>query len=239
MSELSAALGALASEVLGTGAALPPRLARFAVFNRASSPEQRGDHKAGQRSAVQSAPTTGRLSDPARLGAVRQGRGAKSAANASTAYSDEPERSERIRGLAEALALGEAAKVQWVASAEVVPARVLAELWGLTPQALGPAAARGEVFAIVVKSRRYYPREFLGLERDTVSAVTRALDGLSPSEKLVFWKRPHGALGGKTVLQALGTPGRAASGGGVARVTDLARVWSQDAHASRDPPAAD
>ncbi len=106
-------------------------------------------------------------------------------------------------GLEGAVAQGEAAKVAWVASGEVIPARSLADAWGLTPQALGPAADRNELFPIVVKSRRYYPREFLQLNRDDVSAVSKALGNLSPTEKLVFWKRSHGALNGKTVLQVL------------------------------------
>jgi hypothetical protein len=107
-------------------------------------------------------------------------------------------------GLAGAAKRGEAARVDWVRSGEVVPAKALAERWGLTPQALGPAAARGEVFSTVIKSHRYYPREFLELDRDEVGAVCRALGSLTPQEKLIFWKKPHGALAGKTVLQALG-----------------------------------
>lgn len=124
-------------------------------------------------------------------------------------------------GLAAAVARGEAARVEWVRSGEVVPASVLAEKWGLTPQALGPAADRGEVFAIVVKRRRYYPKEFLELCREDVAAVSQSLGNLSPEEKLVFWKHAHGALGGKTVLQLLSRKNRASQ---LTRVTELARA---------------
>ncbi|WP_141288061.1 hypothetical protein [Ideonella azotifigens] len=134
-------------------------------------------------------------------------------------------------GLAAAVARGEAAKVEWVQSGEVVPAKLLADHWGLTPQALGPAADRGEVFAILVKRQRYYPREFLDLDRHAVGAVAQALSGLSPTEKLVFWKRPHGGLGGKTVLQALTATNDAAQ---LARVVQLARSWAEEAHPKRD-----
>ena len=48
---------------------------------------------------------------------------------------DIPDQLRKPDGLNAALARGEAAKVQWVQSGEVVPAKVLAEKWGLTPQA--------------------------------------------------------------------------------------------------------
>jgi hypothetical protein len=134
-------------------------------------------------------------------------------------------------GLAGAIARGEAAKVQWVASGEVVPAKALADKWGLTPQALGPAAGRGEVFAVVVQRQRFYPREFLDLDRADVATVSKSLGDLSPEEKLVFWKRPHGALGGKTVSELLG--GRK-NGAQLVHVARLAQSWAAQAHAEND-----
>jgi hypothetical protein len=47
-------------------------------------------------------------------------------------------------GLAGATARGEAARVQWVKDGLVVPGEQLAQAWGLTRQALAPAADRGE-----------------------------------------------------------------------------------------------
>lgn len=132
-------------------------------------------------------------------------------------------------GHAGAVARGEAAKVQWVKAGEIVPAKTLAERWALTPQALGPAADRGEVFAIVVKRQRYYPKEFLELDRATVAQVSKALGSLSPSEKLIFWKRPHGALGGRTVLQAL-----TSDAGQAARAAQLAQAWAAEGHTESD-----
>lgn len=121
--------------------------------------------------------------------------------------------------------------MEWVKSGEVVPARTLADVWGLTPQALGPAADRGEVFAVVIKRQRYYPKEFLELDRDDVSAVSKALGSLPPAEKLIFWKRPHGALAGKTVLQSLSGKRDEARLG---RVAQLARTWAAEAQADTD-----
>lgn len=131
-------------------------------------------------------------------------------------------------GLAAAAARGEAAKVEWVTSGEVIPAKTLAGVWGLTPKALRLAADLGEVFAVVVKRQRYFPKEFLELNREEVGAVSKALGSLSPSEKLIFWKRPHGALGGKTVLQLLGGKKDDAQLG---RVTQLAQAWAAEAQA--------
>ena len=132
-------------------------------------------------------------------------------------------------GLAGAVARGEAAKIEWVKTGEVVRAQVLADHWGLTPQALGPAAARGEVFAVTVKRQRFYPKEFLVLERDDVGAVTKALGELAPEDKLIFWKRPHGALGGKTVLESLSSRTGASE---LARVTQLAQSWAAQAQSA-------
>jgi hypothetical protein len=55
----------------------------------------------------------------------------------------------------------------------VVPGEQLAQALGLTRQALAPAAERGEVFAVKVGNRLYYPQAFLGMERATVAAIQR------------------------------------------------------------------
>lgn len=133
-------------------------------------------------------------------------------------------------GLGAALARGEGAKVEWIRAGEIVSAKTLADRWGLTPQALGPAAKRGELFAVVVSRERYYPSEFLELDRDDVSAVCMALGPLSAGEKLVFWKRPHGALGGKPVFELL--RGKTGDGSQVARVVQLARARAAQAEAN-------
>ena len=125
-------------------------------------------------------------------------------------------------GLAGAAARGEAARVQWVSDGRVVPGEQLAQAWGLTRQALAPAADRGEVFAVKVGNRLYYPQAFLGLDRETVATVCRALGDLSASEKLMFWLRDHGALAGKSVALALeaGLP--------LAKVERLAAAWARE-----------
>jgi hypothetical protein len=41
------------------------------------------------------------------------------------------------------------------------------------------------------------------MDREAVAAVCRALGNLDASEKLMFWRREHGALAGKNVAAAL------------------------------------
>jgi hypothetical protein len=135
-------------------------------------------------------------------------------------------------GLAGASARGEVARVQWIKDGLVVPGEQLAQAWGLTRQALAPAAERGEVFAVKIGNRLYYPETFLSLDRETVARVCRALGGIGTSEKLMFWLRDHGALKGKTVARALeaGTP--------AARVERLATAWARERGAARAAAAA-
>jgi hypothetical protein len=135
-------------------------------------------------------------------------------------------------GLAGATARGEAARVQWVKDGLVVPGEQLAQAWGLTRQALAPASARGDVFAVKVGNRLYYPRSFLVLDRESVAAVCRALGDIGSSEKLMFWLRDHGALAGKSV------PATLAAGVAVPKVERLAEAWARERGAARVAAAA-
>lgn len=135
-------------------------------------------------------------------------------------------------GLAGAVARGEAARVQWVKGGLIVPGEQLAQAWGLTRQALAPASERGELFAVKVGNRLYYPRSFLDLDRESVAIVCRALGDLGSSEKLMFWLRDHGTLAGKSVAATLeaGVP--------VAKVERLAASWARERGAARVAAAA-
>ena len=135
-------------------------------------------------------------------------------------------------GLAVATARGEAARVQWVKEGLVVPGEQLAQAWGLTRQALAPAADRGEVFAVKIGNRLYYPQAFLALDREAVAKVCRALGDIGTSEKLMFWLREHGVLGGKGVAAALD------AGVAVAKVERLATAWARERGVGRGAAAA-
>ncbi|MGE4088418.1 MAG: hypothetical protein AB7F93_10060 [Immundisolibacter sp.] len=184
--------------------------------------------------------TVGRLSEDLgslRLAVTKQGlpaprtrgvRARAAPANVSTTSTQQG----KAGGLAGATARGEAARVQWVKDGLVVPGEQLAQAWGLTRQALAPAADRGEVFAVKIGNRLYYPQAFMGMDRETVATVCRALGDLSSSEKLMFWLRDHGALAGKSVAVALeaGTP--------VSKVERLASAWARERGAARVAAAA-
>ena len=97
---------------------------------------------------------------------------------------------------------------------------------------MAPAADRGEVFAVKVGNRLYYLQAFLGMDRETVAAICRALGDLGASEKLMFWLRYHGTLAGKSVAVALeaGVP--------VSKVERMAAAWARERGAARVPTAA-
>jgi hypothetical protein len=132
------------------------------------------------------------------------------------------ESSSKYGGLKEAQSRGESAKVRWVQDGDVVPGQQLAENWGITRQALGAAAGRGETFSLKVGGRLYYPSKFLELERAAVSAVCVALGDITPTEKFVFWMRGHGSLGGKSVSESLH------AGVAIERIVRLARAWAAE-----------
>jgi hypothetical protein len=186
--------------------------------------------------------TVGRLSKD--LGSLRsavsqqgfelpRARGPRVAAPKSSTSSDQ--RLQATGGLARASARGEAARVQWVEAGLVVPGEQLARAWGLTRQALAPAADRGELFAVKVGNRLYYPQAFLVMDREAVATICRALGDLGASEKLMFWLREHGALAGKSVAAAL------EAGAAVAKLERLAAGWARErgaAHGARNAAAA-
>lgn len=119
----------------------------------------------------------------------------------------------------------------WVSEGELVPARRLADAWGVKALALRAAEKRGEIFSVVVDRRRYYPCEFLSLDRGDVATVCRLLSPLDSIEKLFFWKRRHGTLQGRTVLGALGTKGDSSR---LECVTQLARAATAQARADAE-----
>jgi len=121
-----------------------------------------------------------------------------------------PSASAEESGFAAAMTRGFAAKRDWVANYEVVELGELAERWGCELEGLAYNLAQGDLFSVDVEGSRYVPSEFLRLEVQVVVAVCRALGAMTDTEKLVFWKRGHGALGGQSVLSCLkaeGEPG--------------------------------
>jgi hypothetical protein len=107
-------------------------------------------------------------------------------------------------GLAGAISRGEQAKREWVRNGEVVPIEGLVQAWGLTVDAIDQAERDGELFSVSIGGHRYVPSEFMRLSRADVSAVCRELHPwLTAVEELFFFRKKHGALGGKTAFEAI------------------------------------
>jgi hypothetical protein len=159
---------------------------------------------------------------------ARRARVRKAQVGAKTAHPQATALTPATGGLAGAKARGEAARVQWIQDGLVVTGEQLAQAWGLTRQALAPAARRGEVFAVKVGNRLYYPQAFLNMDRDVVASICRALGDIDASQKLTFWLREHGALAGKTVSVAL------EAGLSLRKVESLALGWARERGALPD-----
>jgi hypothetical protein len=125
-------------------------------------------------------------------------------------------------GLLAAQARGAAARARWIEDGLVVPGSQLAQAWGTPQETLAMDTDSGEVVSIAIVGREYFPKALLSLDRLTAGAICRALRRLQDIEKLMFWLRDHGVLGGRSVAAALeaGTP--------TANVTALAEAWARE-----------
>jgi hypothetical protein len=65
-----------------------------------------------------------------------------------------------------------------------------------------------------------------------VARICAALGRLDSTEKLMFWVREHGALGGRSVAAAL------EGGASLPQVERLADAWARERGAARDAAAA-
>jgi len=125
-------------------------------------------------------------------------------------------------GLCAATAKGQATRRAWVADGEVVTQSALAFHWRTSTRTVQRELKREQIFGFHIDGQTYVIAEFLRVDRLMATAVSSALRGLSPETKLVFWKRAHGALGGRTVCEILESERPVPA---LARVTELAQVW--------------
>jgi hypothetical protein len=105
--------------------------------------------------------------------------------------------------LAGAQRRGEARLVQWTLDGTLVPVSTVEQAWGIKRQSVDAARARGEIFSVYVRGQHWYPAEALKIDRQALAAVVRALGDESPTSKLLFLLRHHGALGGLTSAEAV------------------------------------
>ena len=124
-------------------------------------------------------------------------------------------------GLVAAQVRGVAARARWIEEGLVVSGPQLAQAWGISQETLATATASGEVVSIAIDGSEYFPKALMSLDRLTAGAICRALRKLQDTEKLMFWLRDHGALGGRSMAAALeaGTP--------TVKVTALAEAWAR------------
>lgn len=125
-------------------------------------------------------------------------------------------------GLAAAEVRGAAARARWIEEGLVVPGPQLAQAWGIPQETLATATAGGEVVSIDIDGSVYFPRALQNMNRLTAGTICRAMRHLQDTEKLMFWLRDHGSLGGRTVAEAMnaGTP--------AAKVIRLAEAWARE-----------
>ncbi len=124
-------------------------------------------------------------------------------------------------GLVAAEARGAAARARWIKEGLLVLGPQLAQAWGIPQEALATATASSEVVSMTIDGSEYFPKALLSLDRLTAGAICRALRQLQDTEKLMFWLRDHGVLGGTNPAAALsaGTP--------IAQVIALAQAWAR------------
>ena len=89
---------------------------------------------------------------------------------------------------------------------------------GMSTQDLAGAESRDELFSFLVGRKHWYTANLLEIGTEGTAELCRALAGLDPASKLVFFRRKHDGLGDKTVGQAVGE-------GNLARALELALVW--------------
>lgn len=119
-------------------------------------------------------------------------------------------------GLNEASIRGRARLVTWVTDGTLVTLAEVAKAWRLELYVLEEAIRRDELFLVWVDNTAYIPSELLSLGSAQSSKICSALKNQTASSKIVFLKRAHGGLGGKSVVKAL------ASGTSLCRICELA-----------------
>jgi hypothetical protein len=121
-----------------------------------------------------------------------------------------------------ALARGTATLEEWTQDGTLIAPAQLAEAWRIGTEATEAAVERGDLFEVWVNKSRYIPAALIPLGLEQAARLCHALKGQPASEKLIFLLRPHGGLGGQTVVQALqtGTP--------LSRIDELAAALARD-----------
>lgn len=116
-----------------------------------------------------------------------------------------------LGGLVGAIARGIAAKEAWVRDGLLVSREQFAVRWSVPAEELAKMTANGELFELEVSGQKWLPAVLLEAPREAVVEVNKALAAarVDAASAFVFWHCKHGALGARTVVDAirsLGSP---------------------------------
>lgn len=96
-----------------------------------------------------------------------------------------------------------AARQRWIDEGLLVGSTELKNAWHRSRQALEQAVERGELFSLKINGRRWYPARFTQIDPEQVKAVCSLMKNIDPESQFIFWMRPQGNLGGRTIADAL------------------------------------
>lgn len=105
----------------------------------------------------------------------------------------------------EAKARGAQRLVAWTIDGTLVSLPEAAQAWQLSLDDFVAAVGRGDVFEVWLKDSPYIPAVLIDLGPQQSAQICSTLEGQSAISKLVFLKRSHGGLGGRTITEALQT----------------------------------
>ena len=112
---------------------------------------------------------------------------------------------ENEREMHEAKARGAQRLVAWTIDGTLVSLPEAAQAWQLSLDDFVAAVGRGDVFEVWLKDSPYIPAVLIDLGPQQSAQICSTLEGQSAISKLVFLKRSHGGLGGRTITEALQT----------------------------------
>lgn len=118
-------------------------------------------------------------------------------------------------------------KNEWIRSGMLISGAALSAAWdGWPRQALDRARKRHELVSLKISGKHYYPGAFLTVSAKSAAVICKLLQDVDPVAQMIFWARPHGAIGGKTLEEAL------SAGASVESVSFLA-ITSAEEHTGR------
>ncbi|MCW5665471.1 MAG: hypothetical protein KIT35_16685 [Piscinibacter sp.] len=106
-------------------------------------------------------------------------------------------------GLRGAVERGHSAQRAWIRDGVLVSRGEFAAARGVTPEQLEVMKTEGELFTIVVDGEDWWPADLLKLSPSEAAYVCLALRMHEDAVKLLFLVRKHGALAGRTVVEAI------------------------------------